>query len=390
MHLNDEILRTYLDGELNGGRLTDTVQHLSGCTSCQERLMQVRARTEAIHSHLATLDPLTAETPRSTRSVIRILDQKEHNLMSKRLIWRPAWTILAIVAILAVTLSFQPARALASSFLNLFRVQQVTLLPMDMSALRGSSGEPTLGRAIAQIFSDSITVTRQHEDPQVVSTTDEAAGKAGFPVRTWVSATSQPSFEVDSGMAFEFIVDRKKIGQVISEAGIQGPDLPQDLDGVKVDVDIPASVVVSYGNCQFFGNYDQNDPDDRALMAKSGCVQIVQMPSPTVRTEPEIDASQIAVIGLQFMGMSKEEANEYSQTVDWASTLVIPVPRDEVGSEDVSVDGVTGKLLYPVNSDGEIKQSDSYILIWVKDGLLYSVYGALDRDSLLNVANNLQ
>jgi hypothetical protein len=56
--------------------------------------------------------------------------------------------------------------------------------------------------------------------------------------------------------------------------------------------------------------------------------------------------------------------------VDWTSTLVIPVPR-RATSEDVSVDGVTGKLIQRVTD-----YAPEYALIWVKDGIVYAISGS--------------
>ena len=68
--------------------------------------------------------------------------------------------------------------------------------------------------------------------------------------------------------------------------------------------------------------------------------------------------------------MSREEAAAFTATVDWTSTLVIPVPRRASTYEDVSVDGVTGKLIQRVTD-----YAPEYALIWVKDGIVYAVSG---------------
>jgi hypothetical protein len=80
--------------------------------------------------------------------------------------------------------------------------------------------------------------------------------------------------------------------------------------------------------------------------------------------------AQLAQIGLEFSGMSREEAAAFTATVDWTSTLVIPVPCRATAYEDISVDGVTGKLIQRVSD-----YSPEYALIWVKDGIVYAVSG---------------
>ena len=43
--------------------------------------------------------------------------------------------------------------------------------------------------------------------------------------------------------------------------------------------------------------------------------------------------------------MSPEEAAEFTSTVNWTSTLLVPIPRNAAIHEQVSVDGVTGTLI---------------------------------------------
>jgi hypothetical protein len=99
-------------------------------------------------------------------------------------------------------------------------------------------------------------------------------------------------------------------------------------------------------------------------------VIIAQLPSPTVNAPPDLDVEQLAIIGLQFLGMTEQQAREYSKTVDWTSTLVIPIPRNGTSYKQVTVDGVIGYL---------IQQSGSYVpqyaLVWVKKGIIYGIGG---------------
>jgi hypothetical protein len=99
------------------------------------------------------------------------------------------------------------------------------------------------------------------------------------------------------------------------------------------------------------------------------CIIFTQMPSPLVNAPADLNMAQLAQIGLEFSGMSQEEAAAYTATVDWTSTLVIPVPR-RATSEDVSVDGVTGKLIQRVTD-----YAPEYALVWVKDGIIYGLSG---------------
>jgi hypothetical protein len=89
---------------------------------------------------------------------------------------------------------------------------------------------------------------------------------------------------------------------------------------------------------------------------------------------------------LEFTGMTAEEAHNYSQTVDWASTLVIPIPRNGASYTQVSVDGVIGNLIERPTDD-----APQYALIWVKGGVIYAISGlGVDSQTAFDMASSLK
>src|SRR5690606_27094254 len=97
------------------------------------------------------------------------------------------------------------------------------------------------------------------------------------------------------------------------------------------------------------------------------------------------DIEALARIGLEFTGMSTEEAAAFTHTVDWTSTLVVPIPRNASTHKSVSVDGVTGTLIERRNSE-----TPQFALLWVKDGIIYAISGlGTDTRQALDVANAL-
>ena len=127
-------------------------------------------------------------------------------------------------------------------------------------------------------------------------------------------------------------------------------------------------MTAAYGDCPKLEDETQNDGSPARLM--KDCVILAQMPSPTVVAPPDLDVKQLAEIGLQFTGMTAEEAHAYSETVDWASTLIVPIPRNGASFEQVTVDGVPGNLIRRPMGD-----APQYALVWVKDGIVYAIGG---------------
>src|SRR5207248_9214021 len=104
-------------------------------------------------------------------------------MFKKILTKRPVWAGLTAVAVLAMAFSLAPVQAWASNLLGLFRVQQVQVLPIDTTQLSALSNDSSLVKQISQLFSDSVTVTRQPGQPVVVANAAEASQAAGFNVR---------------------------------------------------------------------------------------------------------------------------------------------------------------------------------------------------------------
>lgn len=387
MHLDDGQLHAYLDGELAE---RDAGQHLAACLDCQTRLAALEAQTRRVSDRLATLaplpdDPHLAARPALAHFKVQRANQKEtpmpNQLFSKR--FRTAWGVAAVVALVAVSLSFAPVRAWAGQFLGLFRVQQITVLPIDTTRLSELSGNETLGSQISQLFSKSVKVTRQPGEAQVVANDAEASQLAGFTVRLPNNRSDAPELTVQGGTAFEFTVDRNLAQGILNEAGRSDLQLPAALDGATIAVDIPAGVTAAYGNCpQVEGSNETGSPGRRFAT----CVVLAQIPSPAVTTPPDLDVAQLAQIGLQFTGMSAEEAQAFSQTVDWASTLVVPIPRNGAVYTQVPVDGVTGYLIQRPADD-----APQYAVIWVKDGIIYAIGGLGSNSSAaLEMANSMK
>ena len=98
----------------------------------------------------------------------------------------------------------------------------------------------------------------------------------------------------------------------------------------------------------------------------------------------DLNLQQLAEIGLQLAGMSATQAREFCQTIDWRSTLVLPIPRFVSSYSVVEVNGAQGTL---INESG--RRGLSYVLIWVKDGIIYCLAGHGDSSAAVALANSL-
>lgn len=381
-HLTPGQLRAQLDGQLDPA----SQAHLTDCAECRSQLTEAEKRARRVTMRLNALTPGAHEIPpaRYVLSQLRSREGKEGLTMLNRMFarrMRPVWVGVSLIAAIVLALSFAPVRAWAGQFLGLFRVQQVTVLPIDTTRLSALTGDEALGRRLGQLFSDSVTITKDPTEPQVAADAAEASQLAGFTVRLPNQPAATPQLTVQGGTAFEFILSRERAQALLDESGYNQLQLPASLDNALIQVDIPTGVTAAYGNCPKSEN-EAGSPGRRF----ASCVLFVQIPSPTINTPPDLDVNQLAEIGLQLTGMTAEQAHEYSQTVDWTSTLVVPIPRNGATYEKVAVDGVTGYLIQRPSDD-----APQYALIWVKDGIIYTIGGlGNDASAALALANTLK
>jgi hypothetical protein len=114
-------------------------------------------------------------------------------------------------------------------------------------------------------------------------------------------------------------------------------------------------------------------------------VIFAQIPSPNVNAPADLDIEALARMGLEFTGMSPEEAAQLTSNVNWTSTLLVPIPRNAAVNEQVNVDGVTGTLIQRPSDD-----APQYALIWVKDGIIYAISGlGSNSQQAIDMANSL-
>ncbi len=390
MHLNDDALRAYVDHEWTD--MAGAAAHLAACGACRGRLDAQQNRASRVAAHLASLDPGPDAAPRPAALALiqfnarKRAAQKEKPTMFNRLFaprLRPAWIGVGLVLALAIALSFQPVRVWAGNLLGLFRVQQVVVLPVDNTRLSAITGDDALGQQISQMMSDAVKVTQDPGEPMAVPDAQAASDAAGFQVRLPTSRSDAPGLTVQAAAAFEFVADRERAQGVLDQAGFTDVQLPASLDGALIQVNIPAGVTAAYGDCPKLT--DESATKGSIGRTMQNCIVLAQIPSPTVVAPPDLDVAGLAQIALQFTGMTADQAQAFSQSVDWTSTLVVPIPRNGAKYAQVPVDGVTGSLIQRPLDD-----APEYSLIWVKNGIIYAIGGLGNNvDAAVAMANSL-
>ncbi len=385
-HLKDGQLRAALDGEMS----PPDRQHLEACPVCQERLRAVREQVQPTARRLAFMAPHPEDpSPAARAAYYQIQEEiriRKETPMMKKLFSSPLVRFgLAIVVLLALVVAIPTTRALADQLLNLFRVQQVTVIPVDFTGMQDLTNNDVYGKQISELLSSSIDMTQKPGKPVSAADAAQASQMAGFNVRLPQGKTPSQIY-VDNGAAFTLKVDRARAQALLDEAGRSDLVLPASIDGADISVTIPAGVSVGYGKCPTPSGADESVlPGGTPGRKYPDCVMLAEIPSPSVEAPSSIDVAQLAQIGLEFTGMSPEQAAAYTKTVDWTSSLVIPIPKNAATYEQVKVDGVTGTLIQRPADD-----APQFALIWVKDGIIYAIGGlGSDSQQAIQMANSL-
>lgn len=392
--LSDDVIRSFVDRELDPADLALVEKHLSECPACQTRAAELSSAALRVNEHLGSLEDyrhaVTEENPQIALARFKAnLPQDSGRVPFFGRIfagrWRFAWAGSLAAAILLISLAFPSARSFAQRLLSTLRVEKVQTLPLDFSGFNGPR-DRVVQDAVGKMLSDDVVVTT-NEKSLAASSKQEAAKLAGFPVRLPASLTEAPQFDISGAHAFHMAIDRSRLQDILDQAGRTDLILPASLDGATFSVQVPRSVHVAYGNCPHHDEENGQQPPSPSPTVATNCVFLIQAPSPTVNVPENLNLQQLAETALQLTGMSPTQARQFSQTVDWRSTLVLPVPSSVQSYESVAVDGVQGTMMQTNVRRGN---GPSYAVIWVKGGIIYALFTTGDSGSALQLANSLE
>jgi hypothetical protein len=435
--VNQGVLRAYLDGELDSKRLFAVEQHLQSCSVCSGEVVTLRNHAACARDGLDRL-PGLPDADTSARAWAAFQKNREEWMESEHNRWT-LWRKLSLaggclgVAAVALVLTVAPVRAWAENLLAIFRVERFTILEINPAALKneGLQNNQLLNQTIGRVLSDEITVIQSPQKPRLIANAASASKVAGFPVQLLLGQTPS-SLLLESGIGMNMKLDGDRIQSILDEAGRSDLRIPASVDGAIIGVRVPAGMMAFYGNCgdvasrmmgQTGASTGTKNPSasadhnvvvhlggaDKSVSeagvenqarhanrvsvgetsgqeADATCVSLFEIPSPIVSAPQEIDPAQIAQVALQFLGMSANDAASFTQTVDWTSTLVLPVVRGESKYEQVHVNGNEGALLRAVNQN----QSGHFSLMWVDNGIVFALNGTGDDTTAINLASQLQ
>jgi len=391
------ILRSSIDGEIDSAKAAELREHVESCAECQVELKTLKKNAASARDGLDWLPGMPDGWNAGAAAVAWAAFQRQ-NLAGETngSFWnvRRSWSLAGagvVVAAVVLLFALAPVRSWAESLLAIFRVEHFTVLEVnpDTMKAKGLNDGSFFNQTVGRVLSDEITITEAPRMPVPVADAAIASKLTGFNVQL-IAGETPSALLFRGGATAQMKLDRDRLQAILDEAGNNDVQIPESADGAVLGLHVPAGILAFYGNCGEMAERAQGkiveEHDQLAQLGDDTCVTLHELRSPSVSAPQQLDPAQIAQVALRFMGMSANDAASFTQTVDWTSTLVLPVVRGESSYEKVQVAGNDGVLLRP----GGQKPNNHFNLMWVDSGVLYSLAGSGDDIKALHLASQLE
>jgi hypothetical protein len=274
-----------------------------------------------------------------------------------------------LTALVAVAFTFPVVRAGAQAFLDLFRVVNFAGVSFDHERL---SELGTAGLDLPQLLGGQVEMLQRPEPPVSFGSLEDAGAAAGLRVRVpaWLPVGWQLArTDVVGETALRITPSTGKLQTLLDALAIDDLAIPAALDGQTLTVRVAPIVSVTYAN------------GDRT-------VTLTQSRSPDVSFPAGLDLAVLAEIGLRILGLDRAQAYRFANSIDWRTTLVVPVPANAASFREVNVQGQTALFIEAVG-DAAGPRNEA-VIMWSREGNVYALRGALRAPELLEMAQTVQ
>lgn len=325
-----------------------------------------------LHDQRRDPDPAFA---RDLRDRLRRIEEAEE-LGRRRFDWRPLFATAAAAAFVIAAFTVPAVRATAQAALDLFRVQEFTVVQVDPSRLEQLSHANV---DLSTIAGGKVEMLQEPLPSRQFATLDEASAVVGTPLErpyTLPRGLEPDSVFVKNESRMRVTVDTKPVRALLEVMDVRDVKLPDGLDGEKLTVHMPTMVA------------------QRFHKGERTHVMFLQGESPLVELPPGLQMEQLGEVGLRLLGMSSSEARRLSRSIDWRTTLVVPVIAGATEYQQVRVQGEPGLLVRrskgPKGSSTS-SSPDANVVVWSKGGRVHALMSdRLDSMDLLTMAESVR
>src|SRR5262249_38434547 len=214
--------------------------------------------------------------------------------------WASILSLPGILAVLAVMLAFPSARVVAQHFLDLFRVQRFVAVSIDSTRLKQLQ-QIKDSIDVETLLSRNTQVLKEPGTPRPIDDPKTAGQIAGILVRLPIDlplGVSQADIRVQGEGSVRFTADTIKLQELLDFLGITDVQVPQQLNGATVTVNVSPTVKTRYTR----GSRE---------------ITLTQSRSPEIILPPGVFLPEIVGIFLRVAGLTPEEAHRLAYSMDW-------------------------------------------------------------------------
>jgi hypothetical protein len=277
---------------------------------------------------------------------------------------------LAVAAGVGFAFTLPTVRAKADSFLALFREVSFVAVPVSSDDVRRANGLD-----LEHLIGDRVQILEENA-PVAVTSPAQASQAAGFTMvlpSVLPDGTVRTEMKVSGRNVARITADTTRLKQVLDALGLSDVAVPEELDGEAAMITVSPMVMTGFAQ------------GDRIAAFMQG-------PMPEVLLPAGVDLAQLGEIGLRVLGMPATEAREFSKSVDWRTTFLVPVPPMATRFRQTLVGGdrgvvIEGPLLDPVT---KVEKGNWNLLLWSHGGRVYGIRSTMRLSDVLAMANSLQ
>lgn len=318
---------------------------------------------------LAVLEPTKEDQPQAADEAFAALQLRlnEPEAAPQSIPWlrriltmttRQKWARATLGGALGLLIAFfgftTSGQAIAGEFLGLFRVQKFAPISISPEALANLEELDLEG-----LYPGEVAWDQEPSEPQPVASIDEAIALAPGAFVFTPDLGEPAEIAVGGAGSGTLTVDLAAARAILGMAGVDGNLLPDSLNGADISATTQDGI---------FMHWEEGD------------TTLVQMPSPEVNYPNDFDPQPIGQALLQFLGMSEAEAVRLSTTIDWTSTLILPIPAELGSFQEVLISGNPGILVTANDGSGSS-------IIFETGGTIVMLSGDWSADELIALAN---
>lgn len=280
---------------------------------------------------------------------------------------RRLFLIAAAAMLLSALLAVPGVRASAAQFLSLFRVVNFVAVQVQPSRLDSLKAQDL---AIEKLIGEHVQVLADPGPPFAVGSLDEAAKIAGMPIAVpqWLPADSRIIETMAQGeRVVRITASATRLQQVMDALGINDLTAPPALEGQIVNVRVPPVVMV---------RYEHGNRRSRLFQARA----------PQVTLPTNVDLATLGEIGLRILGLSKDDARQFSRAIDWHTTLLVPVPPGVSSFRQITIGGRPGILM----QHQPPTQSPTHVVLWSTADRVFALISIDGLEAVLGMADSVK